>query len=39
MAAEDLDGLALVHRAVGVGGLVERQREVEDLARVDGGPR
>src|SRR5215211_6651608 len=34
-AQEDLDRLALVHRAVAVGGLVERQRDVEDLAGVD----
>src|SRR5215208_5997524 len=32
---EYLDRLALVHRAVGGGGLVERELEVEDLARVD----
>ena len=32
---EDLDRLALVHRAIAVGGLLERQLEVEDLARVD----
>jgi hypothetical protein len=35
---EDLDRLPLVHRAVGVGGVVERQREVEDLPRVDLAP-
>src|SRR5215218_6246124 len=32
---EYLDRLALVHRTVGGGGLVERELEVEDLARVD----
>jgi hypothetical protein len=32
---EHLDRLALVHRAVAGGGLVERQLEVQDLARVD----
>src|SRR3954447_17765272 len=30
-----LDGAPLVHRAVALGGLVQRQGEVEDLARVD----
>ena len=29
------DGAAFVHSAVAFGGLVERQRQVEDLARVD----
>src|SRR4029453_15676448 len=33
---EGLDGAALVHRRVAVGGLLQRQFEVEDLARVDG---
>src|SRR5215213_11897980 len=32
---EHLDRVAIVHRAVGVGGLVERELEVEDLAGVD----
>src|SRR3954468_24874046 len=33
---QGLDGAALVHRPVALGGLVQRQGEVEDLARVDG---
>ena len=32
---EHLDRVALVHRAVGVGGLIERQGEIEDLAWLD----
>src|ERR1700733_5592455 len=34
-AQQGLDGAALVHRPVALGGLVERQGQVEHLARVD----
>ena len=34
-AEEDLDRSPLIHRPVTLGGLLERQFEVEDLARVD----
>ena len=37
---QNLGGAALVHRLVALGGLLEREREVEDLAGVDlSGPR
>lgn len=32
---QDLDGAAVVHRPVALGGAVEREGEVEDLSRVD----
>src|SRR5215216_3561921 len=32
---QHLDRLALVHRAIALGGLIERELDVEDLARVD----
>src|SRR5215212_7000019 len=34
-AKKRLDRLALVHRAVALGGLLQRQVEIEDLAGVD----
>ena len=34
-AEKDLDGAPLIHGLVAVGGLVERELEVEDLAGVD----
>ncbi len=34
---EHLDGMALVHGLVAFGDLVEGEREVEDLARIDLG--
>src|SRR4051794_6404687 len=34
-AEQRLDGAALVHGAIALGGLVEREGEVEDLPRVD----
>src|SRR3954447_4178041 len=33
---QGLDGAALVHRLVALSGLLQREAEVEDLARVDG---
>jgi hypothetical protein len=33
---QHLDSTALVHRPLALGGLLERQLEVEDLARTDG---
>ena len=34
-AQHGLDGAALVHRAIALGDIGERQRQIEDLARID----